>query len=364
MKTYQVYTVGGAVRDKLMGRDPKDFDYVVVGSTPEQMIAMGFQQVGADFPVFLNERGEEFALARTERKTGKGYLGFAVETDGVTLADDLSRRDLTINAMAEDEDGKIIDPWGGQQDLEARVLRHVSAAFGEDPLRVVRLARFFARYDNFSVATETMDLAKRMVENGDLNQLPAERFWAELHKVFQEETPWRFFWLMKAMHCDENVLFFEGLYGHIDAARLKSVIAAASVVSVFVDEAERVMFHTALAAVPSSTTVRVSADTRTRTLFENVNRVRTMERTVDDVFNLLKAAKAWSEGSTFDDLVQAVELMPSIGESPKVNSFDLWRAASVTKPVKAADFPDIPPGKELGQAIEQARREAIAGALT
>lgn len=189
----QVYLVGGAVRDRLLGRPVKDRDWVVVGATPEQLRAQGYQPVGADFPVFLHPRtGEEYALARTERKHGRGYGGFLFHTGPeVTLEDDLSRRDLTINAMAETAEGQLVDPYGGAADLEARVLRHVSPAFVEDPLRVLRVARFMARYaaQGFRVAPETRDLMRRIAQSGELAHLTAERVWQELTRALGEPMP-------------------------------------------------------------------------------------------------------------------------------------------------------------------------------
>ena len=180
----KIYLVGGAVRDKLLGLPVKDRDYVVVGATPEQMTAQGFKPVGADFPVFLHPvTKEEYALARTERKSGRGYKGFTVyAAPDVTLEDDLTRRDLTINAMAEDEAGKLVDPFDGAGDLKRGILRHVSPAFGEDPVRILRVARFAARYADrgFRVADETAALMHGMVENGEVDHLVAERVWIEL----------------------------------------------------------------------------------------------------------------------------------------------------------------------------------------
>ena len=177
----KVYLVGGAVRDRLLDLPVKDRDYVVVGATPAQMEARGFKPVGADFPVFLHpDTKEEYALARTERKSGHGYKGFTVyATPAVTLEDDLRRRDLTINAMAEAEDGALIDPFGGAEDLRQGLLRHVSPAFVEDPVRVLRVARFAARYAewNFRVADETRGLMRRMAETGEVDHLVAERVW-------------------------------------------------------------------------------------------------------------------------------------------------------------------------------------------
>ena len=198
----QVYLVGGAVRDRLLGRAVKERDWVVVGATPAELEAQGFIPVGRDFPVFLHPRTkEEHALARLERKVGPGYRGFSTEfSPTVTLEDDLRRRDLTINAMAEDADGNVIDPYDGQRDLEARRLRHVSAAFVEDPVRILRVARFAARYAalGFQVAEETLALMRRMVDDGEANALVAERVWAETEKALAEPNPEVFISVLRA----------------------------------------------------------------------------------------------------------------------------------------------------------------------
>lgn len=198
----KIYLVGGAVRDKLLGLQPRDRDWVVVGATPDEMLALGFKPVGKDFPVFLHpETGEEYALARTERKTAPGYHGFEVHADpGVTLEEDLKRRDLTINAMAQDEDGSIIDPFGGQNDLQLGRLRHVSEAFAEDPVRILRVARYAARYAkwDFRVAHGTNKLMRQMVESGEVDALVPERVWQELQRTLaEEETPSRFFEVLR-----------------------------------------------------------------------------------------------------------------------------------------------------------------------
>ncbi|WP_404364829.1 multifunctional CCA tRNA nucleotidyl transferase/2'3'-cyclic phosphodiesterase/2'nucleotidase/phosphatase [Marinobacter sp.] len=193
----EIYLVGGAVRDALLGREVKDRDWVVVGATPEEMLRRGYRQVGADFPVFIHpETGEEYALARTERKQGHGYHGFTVySAPDVTLEDDLQRRDLTINAMARDTEGNLVDPFNGRRDLEAKTLRHVSEAFAEDPLRVLRTARFAARFAplGFSVADETMALMKQMVADGELDHLVPERVWQEMQRALTERAPTVFF---------------------------------------------------------------------------------------------------------------------------------------------------------------------------
>ena len=190
----KVYRVGGSVRDELLGRVGADRDFVVVGATPEQMVAEGFRPVGSDFPVFLHpQTHEEYALARTERKSGRGYHGFVFHTTpDVTLEADLARRDLTINAIARDEEGALIDPHGGIADLRAGILRHVSPAFAEDPLRVLRVARFAARF-GFSVAPETEALMRQISAGGELSTLTAERLWQELAKALMEARPSLFF---------------------------------------------------------------------------------------------------------------------------------------------------------------------------
>jgi tRNA nucleotidyltransferase (CCA-adding enzyme) len=195
----QTYVVGGAVRDALLGLPVKDHDHVVVGATPDQMIALGYRPVGKDFPVFLHpQTQEEYALARTERKTAPGYKGFVFHTSAdVTLEEDLVRRDLTINAMARADDGSITDPYGGQRDIEQRIFRHVSGAFAEDPVRILRLARFAARFSEFTVAPETNALMKQMVADGEVDALVAERVWQELARGLMEEKPSRMFEVLR-----------------------------------------------------------------------------------------------------------------------------------------------------------------------
>jgi len=189
----KIFSVGGAVRDKLLGLPVKDRDWVVVGATPQQMLDQGFRPVGKDFPVYLHPRtAEEYALARTERKSGKGHTAFQFTSDpGITLEEDLARRDLTINAIAEDHGGQLIDPYGGQRDIADKVLRHVSPAFAEDPLRVLRVARFAARYRQlgFRVADETLALMKSLTASGELEELSAERVWQETDLALSETSP-------------------------------------------------------------------------------------------------------------------------------------------------------------------------------
>lgn len=203
----RIYRVGGSVRDELLGRPVRDQDFVVVGATPEIMLASGFLPVGKDFPVFLHpETREEYALARTERKHGRGYRGFQFfATPEVTLEDDLARRDLTINAMAKAEDGTIVDPFGGRKDLEKKILRHVSEAFAEDPVRILRVARFAARF-GFEVAAETMALMQRMVDSGETDYLVPERVWQEFAKGLTEREPQRMVDVLEASGLTQKLL--------------------------------------------------------------------------------------------------------------------------------------------------------------
>lgn len=203
----KIYLVGGAVRDQLLGLPVKEKDWVVVGATVEDMLRAGYRQVGKDFPVFLHPKtGEEYALARTERKTGRGYTGFAFDTaPTVTLEEDLKRRDLTINAMAQTLSGDIIDPYHGQIDLQKKILRHVSLSFAEDPVRILRVARFNARF-NFDVAPDTLSLMQKMVAEGEVEALVAERVWKELERALSEPYPENFFSVLTACHAF-NILF-------------------------------------------------------------------------------------------------------------------------------------------------------------
>ncbi len=204
----KVYQVGGAVRDALLGLPVQDRDFVVVGATPEHMTALGYRPVGKDFPVFLHpETHEEYALARTERKTAKGYKGFQVyASPDVTLEEDLARRDLTMNAIAQGEDGQLIDPFHGQRDIEQRLLRHVSAAFVEDPVRILRAARFAARFTDFNVAPETLQLMCEMVAAGEVDALVPERVWQELSKGLMEPKPSRMFEVLRVCGALKKIL--------------------------------------------------------------------------------------------------------------------------------------------------------------
>ena len=225
----KIYLVGGAVRDKLLGLPVKENDWVVVGASVKDMLALGYQQVGKEFPVFLHPKTkEEYALARMERKTKPGYQGFEFDASAaVTLEEDLLRRDLTINAMAESEDGQLIDPYHGKRDLDARVLRHVSDAFLEDPVRILRLGRFLARYAylGFNVASETNCLMQEMVKNGEVNALVAERVWKELERALTEKNPEQFFAVLD--QCGALPILFPDL--SMTDTGMQALIAAAKI---------------------------------------------------------------------------------------------------------------------------------------
>jgi len=239
-----IYLVGGAVRDKLLKRAVVDHDRVVVGARPEELLALGYKPVGKDFPVFLHpDTGEEYALARTERKTGRGYHGFVFQADAtVTLEQDLARRDLTINAIAEDEHGVLTDPHRGVADIEARVLRHVSPAFVEDPVRVLRVARFAARFAplGFSVAEETMVLMRQMVADGEVDHLVPERVWAETRKALGEAQPSAFLRVLR--DCGALAVLFpevDALYGVPQRAEFHPEIDTGVHVEMVLDAAAR-----------------------------------------------------------------------------------------------------------------------------
>jgi len=242
----KIYIVGGAVRDELLGRANADRDYVVVGASPQAMLDKGFRPVGKDFPVFLHpETHEEYALARTERKTGHGYHGFAFHAaPDVTLEEDLARRDLTINAMAKAIDGTLVDPFCGQRDLQGKILRHVGPAFAEDPVRILRLARFAARFADFSVAPETLTLMRDMVADGEVDHLVAERVWQELAKGLLEEMPSRMFEVLRQCGALPRLLpEVDALFGVPQRADYHPEIDTGVHTLMVVDESARQVFH-------------------------------------------------------------------------------------------------------------------------
>ncbi|MBZ9559339.1 MULTISPECIES: polynucleotide adenylyltransferase [unclassified Modicisalibacter] len=364
----EVYRVGGAVRDARLGWPVVDQDWVVVGATPEAMTRRGFKPVGRDFPVFLHpETHEEYALARTERKQGHGYTGFVVHADpSVTLEEDLERRDLTINAMAESREGALIDPFHGRDDLEARRLRHVSPAFVEDPLRVLRTARFLARYRGlgFQVADETQALMRRLAESGELAHLVAERVWTETEKALGEPCPQAYFAcldacgalmvLMPELCADlETALArldrlpdteagmpaqwrWARLCEHLDDGEREALQARLKVPNAYTDLARQVALTRRLwgaAATPSALTAE-----RLRSWFDGIDAWRRSER-VAPLLALLERENA--------TLAACAERA--------------WRAAAAVSPRALLD--EGLRGGELGAELARRRQGAIAGAL-
>jgi tRNA nucleotidyltransferase (CCA-adding enzyme) len=356
----KTYLVGGAVRDRLMHLVPKDEDYVIVGATAEdvdRLRAEGYSQVGADFPVFLHPvTGDEYALARVERKTGDGYHGFEVDANSsVTIEDDLIRRDLTINSMAMDEDGELVDPYNGQHDLRNRILRHTSAAFAEDPLRVLRLARFAARFTLFTISPNTVELCQALSKNGELNHLSIERVWVELEKGLNEAAPERFMEVLDELgvitHCKVVAEIFGGAddrRSHI-AARLKDVT----------HDRRLVVAIATLAKVDSKLP---GANNRARDCFTLVASMQGMPKRANELASLLKRSRAYSAGPTFEDLMTATLVLESAGFKPVFSSRKLITARKVAMYVNASDFPGIE-GKALGEAISTGRIEALAKSL-
>ena len=362
MEHINAYLVGGAVRDTLLGLDVKDKDYVVVGSNASELLALGFEQVGMGFPVFLHPwTNEEYALARREKKVGLGYTGFEFETGlDVTLEEDLSRRDLTINSMAM-KDGELVDPFGGQNDLKNKILRHTSEAFAEDPLRVVRLARFYARYVKlgFTVADETMTLASQMTERGDLNELPDERFWRELDKAFDDESPEDFFILLPEMYALTHVTFFKRLIGGLP---LKSVVALAKEARKLPKEYRVDAFAANVA--PASDVVGLFDTTRAGRMYEGLRQVSLLRShpLPVDVYNVLHKLGAFqAESHVAENLVMAMRVAE--------NAFGMWcwpvRSSMIRSAYLAAKEVTATPylhleGREIGKAVATERVNRIA----
>ncbi len=239
----ECYQVGGSVRDHLLGIEAPDRDFVIVGATPDEMVRRGFKPVGRDFPVFIHPRsGEEYALARTERKSGRGYHGFVFHTGpDVSLKDDLARRDLTVNAMAVDAQGRLIDPFGGHDDLRNGILRHVADAFAEDPVRILRLARFAARFESFEIAAETLELCRNMVAAGEADELVPERVWQEMKKALMQARPSRFFEVLRDVGALDVILpEVDALFGVPQTARYHPEIDTGVHTLMVVDQAARI----------------------------------------------------------------------------------------------------------------------------
>ena len=358
-----IFRVGGAVRDRLLGYPHHETDWVVVGSTPKEMIKNGFAQVGRDFPVFLHpESKEEYALARTERKSGPGYHGFVVHADpSVTLEEDLERRDLTINAMAIDEAGTVIDPYGGQSDLETKILRHVSPHFVEDPLRVLRVARFAARYHHFgfTVAEETIALMTEIVDVGELPHLSTERIWVETEKALGERHP-EVYWQVLA-----------------DCGAIK-VLLPELAVSQGISALRRAAPHTdrndcrwaaLLADLPEAraekTSKRFKAPNTYTLLAARVSdgrgKVKIALNDASECMALLQVLDALRREEPFEGFCETLLALEQSTADAKSAIGLLRSARTVAQKVKAADFADQGlTGPELGAAIRSAQIKRIA----
>jgi tRNA nucleotidyltransferase (CCA-adding enzyme) len=363
----KAYVVGGAVRDELLGLPVADRDWVVVGATPEEMTAAGFRPVGRDFPVFLHPvTHEEYALARTERKSGRGYRGFTVYcAPEVTLEEDLARRDLTINAMARDEDGRLIDPFGGERDLRAGVLRHVSEAFAEDPVRILRVARFAARYD-FRVADGTMALMRRMVEDGEVDHLVPERVWQELARGLAEPHPGRMFEVLAA--CGASRRLFPEIEPGPEALEALARAAAARY-SVTVRFAV-LAWPLGAAGEPGVRAVceRLRVPGAERDLALLVCRLRApLERAHEaepaQLLALLKAADAFRRGDRFVQLLAVASVsQPRATMAQAVERLE--RALAAAAGVDAGGIArEAGSPEEIARRLDRAREQAIAAAL-
>jgi tRNA nucleotidyltransferase (CCA-adding enzyme) len=375
----QTYLVGGAVRDELLGLSVQDHDWVVVGATPEDMQKQGFKQVGADFPVFLHPKTrEEYALARTERKQGHGYHGFSVySAPDVTLEEDLTRRDLTINAMAKSESGELIDPFGGRQDIENRQLRHVSEAFAEDPLRILRVARFAARFQplGFLVCEETMNLMRTMTDNGEVNHLVSERVWQETQRALHEKEPGTYFSVLHG--CGALAVLVPEL---ADPRYLEPALAALRCVHKHCGSTEE-RFAALMSPLASSTCVaraqalKVPNESRelarlTTQFLSDITEAASERVTADTLLSLLDIADYWRRPDRFAALLRVLDC--TLGDTAARNlpatglpvTDLLARAATAASGVEArALIADGFTGKELGRAIHQQRLQRIQQVL-
>jgi len=360
------YVVGGAVRDALMGHAPGDRDWVVVGSSPEEMAAAGFRPVGRDFPVFLHPRThEEYALARTERKSAPGYHGFTFHAaPDVTLEQDLARRDLTINAMARDDRGLLIDPFGGARDLAGCVLRHVSAAFAEDPVRLLRVARFAARWPDFSVAPATQALLRQLVQAGEVDALVPERVWQELSRGLMEPRPSRMLEVLEG--CGALVRLLPGLSAVAALGRVLDRCAASRAPL-------PVRFACLACHAPAlADRLRAPADCRDLALMlarEGEVVARGDRLDVDQTLALLERCDAWRRPDRFAELLWAGECQARACASPDEAPWPprarlaqaLGRALAVDTAAVAAHAASIGlKGPAVGAAVRAARRAAIA----
>ncbi|TYC57429.1 multifunctional CCA tRNA nucleotidyl transferase/2'3'-cyclic phosphodiesterase/2'nucleotidase/phosphatase [Marinobacter sp. BW6] len=367
----QVYLVGGAVRDELLGLKVKDRDWVVVGATPKEMLANGFKQVGADFPVFLHPRTrEEYALARTERKQGRGYHGFTVySAPDVTLEQDLRRRDLTVNAMAKTEGGDLVDPFDGQRDIEDRKLRHVSEAFTEDPLRILRIARFAARFRplGFSVCDQTMALMQSMVDSGEVDQLVPERVWQEFKRALHEKAPEAFFEVLR--DCGAlSVLIPEIEPSHAFSEAMETLQCVHNQADADTDERFAALLSPLEESVALARAKALKAPNDCQNLARLVTAFTAQIRGIDAqqpeakvLLDLLDQADFWRRPERFSALLRVLECSLPGDSGPLSLLRKASEAASGVDPkvLLAQGYK----GKELGSAIRTERMKRICDAV-
>jgi tRNA nucleotidyltransferase (CCA-adding enzyme) len=364
----KIYSVGGAVRDELLGLPVIDRDYVVVGAGPEEMARLGFKPVGKDFPVFLHpQTHEEYALARTERKVARGYHGFEFyAAPDITLEQDLARRDLTINAIARDEHGGIIDPFGGAADLEAGVLRHVSAAFAEDPVRILRVARFVARF-GFAIAPETQALMRKMVEEGEADALVAERVWQEVARGLMERKPSRMFEVLRECGALARVVpEIDALFetGGAAAALCALDAAAQTQGSLEVRFAALARSLDPLAAEALADRLRAPAACRDLALLaaRHTNAIAdAAQLDAETLLELFNDSDAWRRPERFDDLLAAALAGEPEAEPARSRLDRALRAAQAVNTADIARAAGNP--TEIRSRIDAARLEAVRGAL-
>ena len=360
----KIYVVGGAVRDELLGLPVQDRDYVVVGATPEEMIDLGYKPVGRDFPVFLHpDTHEEHALARTERKTGRGYHGFEFHADPeVTLEEDLARRDLTINAMAQDEDGTLFDPFNGAEDLNAGILRHVSPAFAEDPVRILRLARFAARF-GFDIAPETHELMREMVKAGEVDALVPERVWQELARGLMEERPSR---MLEVLHESGALARIAPELGALfeDASQAQSALdvldaAAEGGASLEVRFAALARALDPYAVEALADRLKVPASVRDLALLASRHGNAVLDAEALDaeaILELLNTVDAWRRPERFQDLLRAA----SAGEQGAERALArLERARAAAAAIDAGAVAKAGPKNDIKKRVNAARLAAV-----
>lgn len=360
----KIYLVGGAVRDKLLGLPAKERDWVVVGATPEQMLQQGFKPVGSDFPVFLHPTtNEEYALARTERKSGHGYAGFTFHADpSVTLVEDLKRRDLTINAMAEDADSNLIDPYNGQQDLADGFLHHVSDAFVEDPVRVLRIARFNARFAGlgFHVAPDTEALLKQMVQSGEVDHLVAERVWQETQKALAEEYPSSFFAVLH--DCGALAVIFPELANIFTDDNMATLQHA-----VLLSDNPAVRFAALVQHVKPEAIQQLATRLRLPTDYKDLALAtaqwqaayaKARKNSAEEILEVLNRVDVWRRPERFENFLLACQSDVDLPDAKRLSAF--WqRALAAAQQVDTKTLATQYTGKQLGDAIQQARLVAL-----